>query len=206
MSYILGKKLGMTRIFDKDGKSIPVTLIKSKSCLVTFLKTKEKEKYSAIQLGYGNDKKLAKPQVGHLKNASSKSRHLKEFRINKDKQTSEYKVGQKISVDAFKEGDIVRVSAISKGKGYAGVVKRHHFAGGPKSHGSDQHRAPGSIGAQQPQHVTKGRRMAGHMGVERITVKNVLVVNVDKDKAIIVLKGPIPGANKSLIEIRKING
>jgi len=202
MSIILGKKIGMTRFFDKDGKVVPATVILSDSCIVSQVKTKDKEGINSIQLGFGKSKKSSKPLAGHLKKSEASSNRLKEFRVG---NVDDYKLGQKITVDAFKEGDLVRVSATSKGKGFAGVVKRHHFRGGPKSHGSDQHRAPGSIGSQQPQHVMKGRRMAGHLGFDRVTVKNLPVVQVEVDKNLLILKGSVPGPKLAILEIRKIN-
>lgn len=202
MSIILGKKIGMTRFFDKTGNIIPATIILADSCIVSQIKTKDHDGVNSVQLGFGENKKNTKPLTGHLKKSAAHSRTMKEFKVE---DVDSYKIGQKVAVDTFQEGDLVRVSATSKGKGYAGVVKRHHFRGGPKSHGSDQHRAPGSIGSQQPQHVLKGRRMAGHMGFERITIKNLPVVQVDIDKNLLVLKGSVPGPKLSVLEIRKIN-
>ena len=205
MKFILGKKLGMTRIFDKDGLAVSVTLVEAGPCVITHIKKEEKDDYNAVQIGFGTNKKINKSEAGHLKKANTNSKYLKELKLAiSDQPTadSEYKVGDKITVEAFKPGDIVAVSGISKGKGFAGVVKRHHFAGGPKSHGSDQHRAPGSIGAQQPQRVIKGTRMAGHMGREKITTKHLEVVEIISEKNILLIKGPVPGSKNSLVEIR----
>lgn len=192
MAFILGKKIGMTRVFDQEGMRVPVSLIEAGPCTVTQINEK------SVQLGYGENKHINKPESGHLKKSGQSHKYLKEFKINSE---SNLKLGDKITVNTFKVGNSAQASGISKGKGYAGVVKRHHFRGGPGSHGSDQHRAPGSIGAQQPQRVTKGRRMAGHMGTDRVTVKNLQIIEINEDKNLIALKGAIPGATGSLIEI-----
>lgn len=192
MAYILAKKIGMTRIFNQEGMRVPVTLVEAGPCAITQINEK------SVQIGFDSEKHTNKPEAGHLKNAGKNYKYLKEFKVEQNK---DLKVGDKITVDTFKIGDIVKVSGISKGKGYAGVVKRHHFRGGPGSHGSDQHRAPGSIGAQQPQRVTKGRRMAGHMGHERISVTHLRIVEIDTEKNLMAIKGAVPGPKNSLIEI-----
>lgn len=218
MKMLLGRKLGMTRIFDKEGKSLPVTLIEAGPCIITQIKTTEKDDYEAIQIGFGEEKKINKPKTGHLKKAGAKVKWLREIRIDDRPQTTDdrkeavdkgllttdHKVGDKITVNIFKPGDRVTVSGISKGKGFAGVVKRHHFAGGPASHGSDQHRAPGSIGAQQPQRVLKGRKMAGRMGGERITIKGLEVIEIDAEKNLLAVKGAVPGAKRGLVMIKSL--
>ena len=204
--FLLGKKIGMTQVFKEDN-AIPVTLIESGPNFVTQVKTKEKDGYSAVQIGFGarKEKNIKKPQRGHLaKIPNSKSqipnlRWLKEFRV----ENSELKIGDEIKIDTFAPGDKVTAIAISKGKGFQGVVKRHGFHGGPKSHGQkDRHRAPGSIGASWPQHVIKGMKMAGRMGGDRITVKNLEVVEVDKENNLIALKGAIPGRRGTLVMIK----
>jgi len=206
MKFLLGKKLAMTQIF-RDDKVIPVTLIESGPNFVIQIKTKEKDGYVAVQLGFGvkKEKNIKKPQRGHLKKISnlksqiSNLRYLKEFRV----ENSELKVGDEIKPDIFAPGDKVNVIAVSKGKGFQGVVKRHGFHGGPKSHGQkDRHRAPGSIGASWPQHVIKGMKMAGRMGGDKVTVKNLEVVEVDKENNLIAIKGAIPGRKGTLVIMR----
>lgn len=200
MKFILGKKLEMTQVFKED-KVIPVTLIESGPNFVTQVRTKEKDGYEAVQLGFGTkkEKNIKKPQKGHLKNLGN-LRWLREFRI----ENPELKIGDEINVSTFASGDKVNVVAISKGKGFQGVVKRHGFHGGPKSHGQkDRHRAPGSIGSSFPEHVFKGMRMAGRMGGDRVTVKNLEVVEVDSENNLIVLKGAVPGRRGTLIMIKE---
>ena len=206
MKFILGKKLGMTQVFKED-KVIPVTLIESGSNFVTQIKTKDGDGYTAIQVGFDTkkEKNIRKPQRGHLKKVSnvkgqmSNLRWLREFRVD----STELKSGDKIDITVFAPGDKVNVIAISKGKGFQGVVKRHGFHGGPKSHGQkDRHRAPGSIGSSFPEHVFKGKRMAGRMGGDRVTVKNLEVVEVDSENDLIALKGAVPGRRGTLIMIK----
>jgi large subunit ribosomal protein L3 len=196
----------MTQIFKGDNV-IPVTLIESGPNFVIQIKTKEKDGYVAVQLGFGvkKEKNIKKPQRGHLKKISnlksqiSNLRWLKEFRV----EATELKAGDEIKPEIFAPGDKVNIVAISKGKGFQGVVKRHGFHGGPKSHGQkDRHRAPGSIGASWPQHVIKGMRMAGRMGGDKITVKNLEVVEVDKENNLVAIKGAIPGRRGTLVMIK----
>lgn len=184
----------------KDDKVIPVTVIEAGPVVVSQVRTKEKDGYEAIQVGFGEKKakRIKKPQKGHFKDLGN-FRHVKEFRIN-DK---EYKVGETLTVEQFSEGDKVKVSGLNKGRGFQGTVKRHGFAGGPKTHGQKNRlRAPGSIGATAPQRVTPGKRMAGHMGQERVSIKNLKVVAVDKNKNILMVKGAVPGFKGILLEIR----
>lgn len=198
MKFIFGTKLGMSQVFNKEGQVIPVTLIEAGPCLVTQVKTKEKDGYQAVQIGFGQKKKLTKPLLGHLKKLGQ-FRWLREFRVEKP----EFKLGDVISVDIFKEGDKVKVSGLSKGKGFAGVVKRHGFKGGPASHGTKHTlRAPGSIGSSFPERVWKGRKMAGRMGTERVTTKNLEVAKVDKKNNLLAIKGAIPGRKGTLVEVR----
>jgi len=196
MKFILGRKLQMTQIFDKDGKLVPVTLVEAGPCKIVQIKTKEKDGYSAVQIGFLSKKKnIKKTEKG------KEFYFLKEFRVE---DTSKYKVGQEINVSLFEEGEKLRVSSISKGKGFAGVVKRWGFAGRPKTHGTKhEERAPGAIGSATPPRVVKGRKMAGRTGQKRITVKNLTLVRVDKDKNILAIKGAIPGSRGTLVEIRK---
>ncbi|NQT29079.1 MAG: 50S ribosomal protein L3 [Candidatus Saganbacteria bacterium] len=200
MKSLLGKKIGMTQVFDEGGNMVPVTVIEAGPCVVTQLKTTQNDGYDAIQIGFGSLKKINKPKKGHLKGSSS--RYLREFRVSKP---LEYKVGQEIKLEIFKPGDILAVSGISIGKGFAGTIKRHHYARGPMSHGSKSHRIPGSIGGgTTPGRVYKGKGMAGRMGGERVTVPNLSVVNIDKAKNIILLKGAVPGKPGNLLELHKV--
>ncbi len=197
----LGKKIGMTQIFREDGRVVPVTVISAGPCVVTQIKTKETDGYEAVQLGYGEVKRRNKPLSGHLKD-SRLSRYLREVAAD---DTSEYKVGQTINVDIFQAGEKVDVIGKSKGRGFAGVMKRWGFAGGPKTHGqSDRARAPGSIGGgTTPGRVYKGLKMGGHMGNRRITVKGLEIIEVDTERNLLLVKGGIPGAPNSLVQIRR---
>jgi large subunit ribosomal protein L3 len=198
MKFILGKKIEMSQRFDEEGAVIPVTLIEAGPCKVTQVKTKEKDGYDAVQFGFGLNKKNNKPAKGHLKDLDN-FRDLAEVRVSK---ISEYSRGQEIKLADFVKGDTVRVTGISKGKGFAGVVKRHHFHGHPATHGhKDQLRMPGSIGAGGVQRVFKGVRMAGRMGGEQVTVKNLEVIEVDDKNNVIALRGAVPGARGALVLI-----
>jgi large subunit ribosomal protein L3 len=201
MKGILGKKVGMTQIFDDTGEAIPVTIIEAGPCYVTQIKVKKTDGYEAIQLGFGEAKRLNKPQRGHLPKGVPDLRYLREIDVD---DISAYEVGQKIDAAVFSVGDLVDVTAISKGKGFAGVVKRHRFAGGPTTHGqSDRTRAPGSVGSTStPGRVWKGLRMAGHMGHERTTVQNLTVVLVDPERNLLALKGAVPGAKGGLVSVK----
>lgn len=200
MIGIIGKKIGMTQVFMADGTMEAVTAIEAGPCVITQVKTQENDGYNAVQVGFGTAKKLNNPEKGHLKDLGL-FKHLREFRIE---DPSTLAVGQKINAGIFKDGDIVDVTGVSKGRGFAGVVKRHHFAGGPKTHGqSDRHRAPGSIGSTTtPGHVFKGMRMAGHMGHERVTVQNLLVIKADPDRNLLLIKGAVPGPKNGLLIIK----
>lgn len=202
---ILGRKVGMTQVFDEDGKAVPVTVIEAGPCPIVEIRTPEKNSYSAVQLGYGEVKatKLTKPVKGYFdKKEATPKRWLREFRVD---NTADYQVGQEITVSLFQNGEIVDVIGVSKGKGTAGVIKRHGFGGIPMSHGQSlTHRHPGSIGCSSyPGKVIKGRRMAGHMGSERVTTKNVTVFGVDVENNLLLIKGSVPGANDGLVMIRK---
>lgn len=206
MSSILGKKIGMTSIFDDNGQMIPCTIIEAGPCYVTQVRTKDKDGYEAVQLGFDEIKErlVNKPLKGHFKKSGVKPlRLISEFRTNNG---SEFQVGQEVRVDSFVQGDVVDVSGRSKGRGFQGVVKRHHFGGvGMTTHGqSDRVRAPGSIGASSyPSRVMKGRRMAGRMGGERVTVKNLTVLKVIAESNILIVKGSVPGAINCYLEIVK---
>lgn len=198
MKFILGKKIEMTQRFKEDGRVVPVTVVAGGPCVVTQIKSSEKDGYTAVQIGYDKKEKISKPLKGHLKGLDN-FRYVKEFRIE---EPMALKHGDKITVGVFQPGDIVSVIGTSKGKGFQGVVKRHGFKGGPGSHGDkDQHRAPGSIGATDPARVFKGMRMAGHMGDARATVTNLEIVEVDPEKNLLFIKGAVPGARGSLLLI-----
>jgi large subunit ribosomal protein L3 len=201
----LGKKLNMTQVFDTHGRSIPVTVVSASANLVTGIKDGEKDGYKAVQIGYGEAKRVQKPVMGQLKKAVKKDglypRVLKEVGFDSD-----VKVGQRIKIDeVFAKGSMVDVLGVTKGKGFAGVVKRYGFKGGPKTHGqSDRHRAPGSIGATTtPGRVFKGLRMGGHMGVDQLTVQGLEVINIDPETETILLKGALPGPKGSIVLIKK---
>lgn len=202
MTGILGRKLGMTHIFAEDGKTFPVTVIEAGPCSVIQVKTNEKDGYEAVKVGFSEirkTKKVNKPMAGVFKKVGAKPhRIIKEFKM------AELKVGDVVTVGAFNKGDTVKVSGISKGKGFQGVMKRHNFAGGPGSHGSMFNRAPGSIGASSyPSRVWKNKKLPGHMGSERITVKNLKVVDVRPDQNLLLVRGAVPGAAGTYLEIRK---
>lgn len=202
MKMILGKKLKMTNIFSEKGKFIPVTLVKSGENYVTLIRTEDKDGYTALQVGFGESKKIKKPQEMQLKkNKLPKLRTLKEVRTTAE-EISKHKTGEKIGLNIFKEGELVNVTGVSKGKGFQGVIKRHNFHRGPESHGSDHHREPGSIGAAYPQHVFKGTKLPGRMGHDQVTVKNLIIEKIDIKENIIYIKGAIPGPNKSLVLIK----
>ena len=197
----LGRKIGMTQIFREDGRVVPVTVIEAGPCVVTQIKTRETDGYEAVQLGFGEVKRLNQPKAGHLK-ASQQRRYLREIKAT---DVSEFEVGQSLGVDLFEEGEILDVIGKSKGRGFAGVMKRWGFHGGPRTHGqSDRARAPGSIGAgSTPGRVLKGLKMAGHMGNSRVTVRHLKVMEADADRNLLLLKGAVPGAQNSLLIIRR---
>ncbi len=198
---LLGKKVGMAQIFTEKGEIVPVTILEVGPCFVTQIKTPEHDGYSALQMGFGESRRLSKPERGHLKNMPA-LKHLHEVQTS---NTANYQVGQKLSVNLFAVGDLVDVSGISKGKGHAGVMKRHHFHGGKATHGqSDRARRPGASGATTtPGRVLRGLRMAGQMGNARATVLNLEVVQVDAERNMLAIKGAVPGANSGLLFIRK---
>jgi large subunit ribosomal protein L3 len=199
MKFILGQKIKMTQIFDKEGNAIPATLISAGPVTATQVKTKERDGYEAAQVGFGERKmkniKKSQRKLGNF-------RYLKEIRFLKS-ETCGLKPGDKIDVSIFQEGDKVNVSGITKGKGFQGVVKRHGFHGGPRTHGQKHsEREPGSIGATWPQRVIKGMRMAGRMGGNRVTVKNLKIIKVDQEKNQLLISGAVPGRKGTLLEIR----
>jgi len=196
MKFILGRKLKMSQIFDENGNVVPVTLIEAGPCFVTQVKTKEKDKYCAVQVGFiKKTKNIKKTEKG------KEFKYLKEERID---DINGLKVGDEIRIDIFKEGDKVKISGISKGKGFQGAIKRWGFKSKPKSHGTKhEERTIGSTGSRFPQRVRKGRKMPGRMGSERVTIKNLKIVKVDKDNNLLVVKGAVPGKTGSLLEIRE---
>ena len=202
---IIGKKVGMTQVYAEDGRAIPVTVIQAGPCVVVQRKSKEKDGYSSVQLGLVEDRKVkrvTRAMKGHFDKAGlPPCRVLREFTVG---DGEELKVGDKVSVDLFAPGDVVDVVGVSKGKGFQGVVKRHHFRGGDATHGSMFPRAPGGIGASAfPSRVLKGLRAAGHMGSERVTARNLTVVRVDAGRNTLVVKGSVPGAGGGYVVIRK---
>jgi large subunit ribosomal protein L3 len=198
---ILGKKRGMTQVFREDGEVVPVTVIQAGPCVVTQVRTVSRDGYEAVQLGFEEGKRLNKPLKGHLRKTGS-FRYLREVPVE---GLGDLQVGQRVDVSLFKAGELVDVIGTSKGRGFAGVVKRHGFRGGPRTHGqSDRLRAPGSIGSNTfPGRVIKGKRMAGHMGNERVTVRNLEVVQVDTQRNLLLVKGAVPGPNNGLLILRK---
>ncbi len=201
---LLGRKIGMTQVFGPTGEVIPVTVLEVGPCVVTQVRTKDRDGYSAIQVGFGEAraKSLTKPQKGHLAGAGKLLRYLREFRVE---NTDDHQVGQVLTAELFSPGELVDVSGTSKGRGFQGVVKRHGFRGGPRTHGqSDRLRAPGSIGAgTDPGHVWKGTRMAGRMGNRRVTTLNLRVVEVLADRNVVLVRGSVPGAKTGLVVIRR---
>jgi len=203
MNGLIGKKIGMTQVFSPEGEAVPVTVIQAGPCRITQLKTQDHDGYEAVQLGFEEVDRLNKPETGHLRrNKLPALKYLREFRVE---STTGYKVGQQVDVSLFKVGDLVDVTGISKGKGFAGVVKRHHFGGGPKTHGqSDRHRAPGaSSSGTTPGRLLKGKRMAGHMGSERVTNQNLRVIEADPARNILLVRGTVPGSNEDIVIIRR---
>jgi large subunit ribosomal protein L3 len=194
----------MTRIFADDGSVVPVSVIEATPNTVTRIRTVEQDGYVAVQLGGGTARSSTKPVAGqfkHLAKAQQHPKHVREFRLD---DADGYEVGQSLGVDLFEAGELVDVTGVSKGHGFTGVIARHNFRRGPKSHGSDHHRAPGSIGAgTYPGRVWKGTRMAGHMGDEQVTVKKLKVVKIDPERNLILVKGAVPGARNGLLLVQK---
>lgn len=204
MKFLIGKKIEMSQAFRKDGTVVPVTLLRVNPCVVAQLKTMEKDGYTAVQIGCGGErKKMTKSQSGHLRGLANFAR-LQEFRVGED-DLKKYNRGDKIEVSIFEPGEKITICGISKGRGFAGVVKRHGFHGHPTTHGTkDAVRMPGSIGAGGVQRVLKGMRMAGRMGCDRVTVKNIEVIEINKEKGTIALKGAIPGPRNGVVELYKV--
>ncbi len=199
---MIGTKLGMSQLFDETGLAHPVTVLEVGPCVVTQVRTPERDGYSALQLGFGLDKRLNRPERGHRNPSGFMSRTLREVPVD---DVSGYSVGQVVKADTFAEGDLVDVIGTSKGRGFQGGVKRHGFRGGPKTHGqSDRLRAPGSIGSSAtPGRVFKGMKMAGRMGNDRVTVQNLKVLRVDAERNLLLVQGSVPGANEGLVIVRR---
>ena len=202
---ILGKKLGMTGLFSSDGRHVPVTVIEAGPCVVTQIKTKDKDGYDALQLGFGSKKAshTNKPQAGHFEKSGGQAFVMvKEFAVDKPE---EYELGQTISTELFAIGEKVDVAGVSKGRGFAGVMKRHGFHGGRKTHGGRCQRRPGSIGCSAwPSKVIKGKKMPGHFGVTRHTIRNLEIVDIRADQNLILIKGAVPGAKSGMVELKKL--
>jgi large subunit ribosomal protein L3 len=197
---LIGRKVGMTQLFQDDGTMVPVTVVAIQPNTVTRLRTPERDGYTAVQLGTEPSKKLTKPEAGQLKELP-KLATIREFRVD---SVDDFAVGQTLAVDLFAAGELVDVTGVSKGRGFAGTVKRHHFKRGPKTHGSDNYRKPGSIGpGTTPGRVYKGLRMGGHMGDERVTIKKLSVLRTDSERNLLLVKGAVPGARGALLLVKK---
>lgn len=205
VNTILGRKLGMTQVWNEDDNLIPVTVIQAGPCTISQIKSKETDGYAAVQIGYGDikEKHVTKPMAGHFAKAGvAPSKYLREVRVE---DPSAYKVGDQVTVEQFAETKLVDVTGTSKGKGFAGVMKRYNFKGGPGGHGSHFHRVPGSVGqCATPSRVFKGLRLPGHMGDERVTVRNLEVISVDVDQNLIIVKGAVPGGKGALLAVRMV--
>lgn len=202
MKGILGRKIGMTQVFDDNGRAIPVTVVEAGPCSISQIKRPETDGYSAIQLAFGKAKRLNRPAAGHLAKANlENARYLVELRVG---DTSEYSLGMEIKADVFEAGEAVDVVGVTKGKGFAGSMKRHHFSGLSATHGTQRkHRSPGSIGAAAtPSRVFKGMRMAGHMGHSRVTTLNLEIIKSDPERNLLLIKGAVPGPRGGLVMVR----
>jgi large subunit ribosomal protein L3 len=197
---VIGRKVGMTQVFAEDGTMVPVSVLAVEPNTVTELRTMERDGYTAVQVGAGTARRTTKPRLGQLKDLP-RVRDVREFRVD---DVADYEIGQTLDVSLFAEGESVDITGTSKGKGFAGTIKRHHFRRGPETHGSDSHRAPGSIGGgTYPGKVFRGTPMAGHMGYERVTVKNATIVRADTERNLLLVKGPVPGPRDALVVVRK---
>jgi len=197
---LLGRKAGMTQIFAEDGTLVPVSVVLVEPNTVTEIRTQERDGYTAVQLGSGMARRLTKPRLGQLKDLP-RVKDVREFRVD---DVADYQVGQQLDVTLFAAGEKVDVVGISKGKGFSGTIKRHHYRRGPETHGSDSHRQPGSVGAgTTPGRVYRGLGMAGHMGSDRVTTKKLTIVRADAERNLLLIKGPVPGAPHALVMVRK---
>jgi large subunit ribosomal protein L3 len=201
---LITRKIGMTNILNEDGAAIAVTLLSAQPNTVTQIKSTENDGYNAVQLGAGSRSKTGKAQVGHYKAAKSTPKIAREFRII-DENSTELNVGDSLSADIFEIGDKVSATGVSKGKGFTGTIKRHRFHRGPKSHGGQSYRRPGSIGSMYPQRIFPGKKMAGHSGHSQVTTKNLKVALIDMDNSVIGIEGAVPGPNKGLVLLRESN-
>lgn len=202
---LIGKKLGMTGVYSHDGKYIPVTVVEAGPCIITQVKTNEIDGYQALQLGFGTRKesRTTRPLAGHFKKSGGRNfRWLREFEVD---QPAEYAVGQEMTLEIFEIGENIEVSGMTKGRGFSGTIKRHGFQRGPKTHGSRNYRLPGSIGCSAwPSKVFKGKKLPGHYGVERKTVRNLEIVDIRADENVILIKGAVPGFKSGMLEIKKM--
>ncbi|MCI0778745.1 MAG: 50S ribosomal protein L3, partial [Chloroflexi bacterium] len=205
LSGLIGRKIGMTHLFGAESQVVPVTVLEVGPCVVTQVRTATRDKYEAVQIGFGRAKSLNQPASGHLKASGAQVKHLREFRAD---DVSAFSVGQTLNVTQFQEGDLVDVTSTTKGRGFQGVMKRHGFAGGKRSHGQkDRDRAPGSIGAGTfPGRVVKGKRMPGHMGNRRVTARKLRVEKVDGDRNLLMVRGAVPGARSTLVTVSYTRG
>lgn len=205
MNALIGKKIGMTNVFTSDGQLVPVTVVQAGPCIVTQVKTDKTDGYNALQLGFDEKKveKLNKPMAGHLKKSGDKAfRVLREFKID---DLEDINPGATVSIDLFAVGDKVNISGISKGRGFQGTIKRHGFSRGPETHGSRNHRKPGSIGnSAWPGRVFKGKKLPGHMGSDRNTVKNLTIVDIKHEDNLLLIKGAVPGFKTGILEVKKL--
>ncbi len=199
MNFILAKKVGMSQEFQKDGTVVPVTVLEAGPCTVTQVKTADKDGYTAVQLAFGKrkTKRINKAQLGHFKGLAD-FRYVREFRVA---DVAGYERGKTVTVEGFKPGDIIAVQGVSKGRGTAGVIKRHHFTRGPETHGSRHHRHPGSMGSRFPQHTPRGKKLPGHLGDATVTTTNMEVVHVDPANNILAIKGSVPGERNALVRV-----
>ncbi len=197
---VIGRKVGMTQVFAEDGTMVPVSVVAVEPNTVTVLRTLDRDGYTAVQVGAGIARHTTKPRLGQLKDLP-RVRYVREFRVD---DVADFQVGQTLDVSIFEDGESVSIIGTSKGKGFAGTIKRHHFHRGPETHGSDSHRAPGSIGGgTYPGKVFRGTPMAGHMGHERVTVKNATILRTDSERNLLLVKGPVPGPRNALVVVRK---
>jgi large subunit ribosomal protein L3 len=197
---VIGRKVGMTQVFAEDGTMVPVSVVAVEPNTVTELRTLDRDGYTAVQVGAGTARHTSKPRAGQLKGLP-RVRDVREFRVD---DVAEFSIGQILDVGIFEDGEAVSITGTSKGKGFAGTIKRHHFRRGPETHGSDSHRAPGSIGGgTYPGKVFRGTPMAGHMGHERVTVKNATILRTDSERNLLLVKGPVPGPRNALVVVRK---
>lgn len=200
MKGMLGRKLGMTQVFTEEGKVVPVTVIEAGPCVVLQKKELQNDGYEAVQIGFADKKRANKPEAGHASKAgTTPKRYVREFR---GVDLAQYEVGQVLQADVFETGEVVDVVGVSKGKGFAGAIKRHNQSRGPMAHGSRYHRGPGSLGAISPNRVFKGQTLPGRMGGERITVQNLEIVKVDTDRNLLLVKGSVPGPKNSFVTIK----